>query len=177
MLKSSRNIWILEKQNTAEVAGRRRAREAISSDSSGDKGRPMTVFVLITLELPPCCRYPHISLTLAVVSHLAAPHSFALGHGQAGWVHGRSRQDLLPSPPWGTALNRDTRPPMDIPITAARFAMKTLFSLLWALPSSPIKNPAEFTISMIMVEVPRWVRGWPGKHRQALLLRATGGTH
>lgn len=114
----------------------------------------MTVFVLITVALPPWRYYPHISLAFAVTSHLAAPHSSALSHGQAGCVHGMSRQDLLPPPSWGTALssvgpaNRAAQPHVGIPITAASFAIKTLFSLLWALPSSPIKNQAEFTISM-----------------------------
>lgn len=156
MLKSSQNIWILEKQNTAEVAGRRRAREAISSDSLGDKGRAMTVYVLIRVELPPWCCHPRISLALAVMPHLAVPQTSVLSHSQAGCIHRRSQQDLLPSPPWGTTLssvglvNWAARPRVGIPITAACFAIKTLFSLLWALPSSPVKNQAKVTISITM---------------------------
>lgn len=153
MLKSSQNIWILEKQNTAEVAGRRRAREAISSDSSGDKGRAMAVFVLITVELPPWCRCPDISLALAVMPYLTAPHSSALRHSQPGYVQGRLQQHLLPSPSCGASLskarraNRAAQPHMGIPITSPSFTIKVLFSLLWALPSSPMKNQADLTLS------------------------------
>lgn len=106
MLKSSQNIWVLEKQNTAEVAGRRRAQEAISSDSSGDKGRAMTVFVLIILELLPWCHYPIFLWLLLSCPISQHPHSSTFNHGQAGCVHETSWQDLLPSPSWALSLVR-----------------------------------------------------------------------
>lgn len=150
MLKSSQNIWILEKQNTAEVAGRRRAWEAISSDSSRDKGRAMAVFVLITVESPPWRRYLHMSLALVVMPHLTAPHSCALRHSQAGYVQGRPQQHLLPSPSCGASLSkvRLANWAVGIPITTASLTIKALFSLLWGLPSSSIKNQTDLTLSV-----------------------------
>jgi len=59
----------LEKQNTAEGAGRLRAWEAISSNSSEDKGKGIILFLLIKAELLCWHSRPQISFVLAFVLH------------------------------------------------------------------------------------------------------------